>query len=119
MDATEAKQLILKELERLEHAHKIRNFGMARVCGRRASGMAIGFWLEQEPREAYGNSYLAHLKALVDDERVHPEVRRAAQRLTAHKNVVNRQETSLDPLADAVLIIRYVERQTGASLLPV
>ncbi len=119
MDVTVVQQSILKELERLEHARKIRNFGMARVCGRRASGMALGFWLELEPREEYGTSYLAHLKALVDDENVHPEVREAAKRLTAHKDIVNRQEISLNPLSDAVLIIRYVESRVGQNLLPV
>ena len=119
MNATEVQQSILRELERLEHARKIRNFGMARVCGRRASGMALGFWLEREPREEYGTSYIGHLKALTNDPNVHAEVREAARRLTAHKDIFNRQEISLNPLSDAVLIIRYVENRTGQQLLPV
>ncbi len=118
MAASDVQKSILNELERLEHARKIRNFGMARVCGRRASGMAIRHWLEKEPREDYGTSYMAHLKALVDDESIHPDVREAAKRLTAHKDIVNRQEISLNPLSDAVLIIRYVESKTGDLLLP-
>ncbi len=119
MEVSEVQKSILNELERLEHARKIRNFGMARVCGRRASGMAIGYWLEKEPREEYGTSYIAHLKALMEDETIHPDVREAAKRLTAHKDIVNRQEISLNPLSDAVLIIRYVENKTGDVLLEV
>ncbi len=118
MELEEIQKSVLHELERLEHARKIRNFGLARVCGRRASGMALGYWLEKKPREAYGTSYLAHLKALVEDETIHPDVRAAAKRLTAHKDIVNREVISLNPLSDAVLIIRYVENQMGESILP-
>ena len=48
---------------------------------RRAAGMALNAWLHIEPREAYGRSYLDHLRALANDASVPPQVRRAAQAL--------------------------------------
>ncbi len=111
---------VTKELQKLEYATRIRNYGMARVCGRRASGMAIHYWLEKESREGdYGSSYINHLKALAEDESIHPDVRAAAKRLTVSKDKVGKQEISVNPLADAILIIRYVEHRLNEVIFPV
>lgn len=120
MSETSIQTSVTKELQKLEYATRIRNYGMARVCGRRASGMAIGYWLEKEHRsEDYGTSYMSHLKALAADEDIHPNVRAAAKRLTTYKYEVGKQEVSVNPLADAMLIIRYVEHKLNEVIFPI
>ena len=118
MIETDIQTMVLKELQKLEYATRIHNYGMARVCGRRASGMVIGYWLEKEPRsEDYGTSYMSHIKALAADEEIHPDVRAAANRLIANKEFVGNRKMSIDPLSDAVLIIRYVEHKLDEVIL--
>jgi len=120
MRAISIQDSVAKELQKLEYATRIHNFGMARVCGRRASGMAIHYWLEKKPRDGnYGSSYINHLKALAEDEAIHPDVRAAAKRLSVSKDQVGKQEISVNPLEDAILIIRYVEHRLNEVIFPV
>ena len=87
------------------------------VQARRAAGMALNALLWAGPDEAYGRSYVEHLRALAADGTVRDDVRKAALRLldmSLQQEVVQlgRGTTSIaDP---AALIIEYVR----ALLLP-
>ncbi|MBK7631484.1 MAG: hypothetical protein IPJ23_12410 [Ignavibacteriales bacterium] len=95
------------ELNQGEHAKEIGNIGQARVCARRACGMAIEHWLEFHPNRNYGASAITMLTKLQEDHTIPKEIRDAAERLT--KKVDGNFETGVteDPLIDGETIIEY------------
>ena len=95
------------ELKHGEHAKEIGNIGQARVCVRRACGMAIEHWLEFHPNRNYGASAITMLVKLQEDHTIPKDIRDAAKRLT--KKVDNNFETGIeeDPLKDGEMIIEY------------
>jgi hypothetical protein len=105
------KEIILKhieaELNRAKGALEEGNTGMARVCARRACGHAISFWLQNNPREDYGESAMNQLKNIQNDEVVPVEIREAVVRLTT--KISNRDISPFtdDPIADANIITNY------------
>ncbi len=105
------KEIIIKkintELTKAEQALKEGNEGMARVCARRACGNAISFWLEDNPRQGYGESSMNQLKNIQVDDMVPEEVKDAAKRLTAQISGQFGSSISSDPINDANTIIKY------------
>jgi hypothetical protein len=95
------------ELTQGAHAKEIGNIGQARVCARRACGMAIEHWLEFHPHKNWGASAITMLTKLQEDHRMPKEIRDAAERLT--KRVDNNFETGIeeDPLNDGKIILEY------------
>ncbi len=95
------------ELQIGEHAREIGNIGQARVCARRACGMAIEYWLGCNPKKDYGASAITMLTKLQEDYQIPKNIRDAAERLT--KKVDNNFETGVaeDPLKDGEMIIEY------------
>jgi len=69
----------LGELSRAEKAYGERNARAGLAGARRAAGMGLNARLVAEPNEAYGRSYVDHLRALVRDGDVPEAVRGAAQ----------------------------------------
>jgi len=80
-DAEEWLRAAANELARAEEAllHKQQRPGVAGA--RRAAGMAWNAVLVAAEDEAYGRSYMDHLRALAKDERVAEPVRAAAEQL--------------------------------------
>jgi len=80
-DAEEWLRAAANELTRAEEAllHKQQRPGVAGA--RRAAGMAWNAVLVAVEDEAYGRSYMDHLRALAKDERVAEPVRAAAEQL--------------------------------------
>ena len=80
-DAEEWLRAAANELQRAEEAlaHKQQRPGVAGA--RRAAGMAWNAVLVAAEDEAYGRSYMDHLRALAKDERVAEPVRAAAEQL--------------------------------------
>jgi len=80
-DAEEWLRAAANELTRAEEAllHKQQRPGVAGA--RRAAGMAWNAVLVAAEDEAYGRSYMDHLRALAKDERVAEPVRAAAEQL--------------------------------------
>lgn len=95
------------ELTRARKAIKENNIGMARVCVRRACGISISFWMEDNPREGYGESAMNQLRSIQSDDTIPKEIKNAAERLTTH--VVNQSNSpfTTDPIADAKIITNY------------
>ncbi len=73
---------IEEELARAESARARRNEGQARVCARRAAGIAAREYLKQTGVAVRTTSAYEHLKLLADQSRLAPDLRRAAVHLT-------------------------------------
>lgn len=97
----------MSELNTGRQAKQIGNIGQARVCARRACGMAIEHWLLTNPQKDWGASALTMLNKLQEDHRIPKDIREAAFRLT--KRVDQNFETGIeeDPLKDGEMIIEY------------
>ena len=97
----------MTELKTGEHAREVGNMGQARVCARRACGMAIEHWLLINPHKDWGASALTMLNKLQEDHLIPKNIREAAFRLT--KRVDQNFETGIeeDPLKDGEIIIEY------------
>ncbi|MDT3695083.1 MAG: hypothetical protein ROY99_01750 [Ignavibacterium sp.] len=108
---TKVKDLIytiaLSELRAGEQASKIGNIGQARVCARRACGMAIEYWLKSNSDKDWGASAITMLNKLQEDCSIPKNIREAAFRLT--KKVDRNFETGIeeDPLIDGEMIVKY------------
>jgi hypothetical protein len=107
--AGEGRERIALELSRAEEARLAGNEGMARVCSRRAAGMALG--ARRVVRGGRDEDALALLRGVASEEGVPQEVRKAAERLTARVRPDFTPAHSHDPIEDARTIIRYC---TGA-----
>jgi HEPN domain-containing protein len=70
-------QLALAELRRAEASVKSRDRGAGLAGARRAAGMALNGALSVEPDDAWGRSYVDHIRALAHDESVPEKVREA------------------------------------------
>ena len=95
------------ELTRAKKAVEDGNVGMARVCVRRACGISISFWLEDNPHQGYGESAMNQLRSIESDDTIPKEIKDAAVRLTTH--VVNQSNSpfTTDPIADAKIITNH------------
>jgi hypothetical protein len=95
------------ELNRAKKALEEDNIGMARVCARRACGNAISFWLQNNPRQGYGESAMNQLRSIHSDDAVPKEVKDAAERLTTHVANQSDLKFTTDPIADAKILTNY------------
>jgi len=71
----------LAELRRAEASLKAHDHAAGLAGARRAAGMALNGALLVEPREAWGRSYVDHLRALPRDETLPERVREASRHL--------------------------------------
>jgi hypothetical protein len=95
------------ELTRAKKALEEGNIGMARVCARRACGNAISFWLEDNPRQGYGESAMNQLRSIQSNDTVPKEVKDAAERLTTHVTNQSDSPFSDEPITDAKILTTY------------
>jgi len=107
MTREEAIQHIEKEFAAARVAEKNGNEGMVRVCARRAAGIAIGFWLESNPRKTWGVDAMSRLRALQLDDSIPQEVKESAKRLTTKITERFTSPFPTHPLDDAQQIIQY------------
>ncbi|MGH2523812.1 MAG: hypothetical protein ACRDH2_15005, partial [Anaerolineales bacterium] len=63
-------EAIEKELARAQEAREAGNEGQARVCARRAAGLAIRAWYQQRDGPGWGGDAMKQLGRLQADERV-------------------------------------------------
>ena len=95
------------ELSRVNQALEEGNIGMARVCARRACGISISFWLENNPRQGYGESAMNQLRSIQSDDTIPKEVQDAAERLTTKVADQTTSPLSDDPITDAKIITNH------------
>lgn len=93
------------ELSLAQKAWEEGNDGQARVCARRAVSLALDHWREQRGEPPLPGDTLAHLRWIQQQTQFPSEVLLAAQRLSTKVTERNRAPFSIDPIADARLII--------------
>jgi len=95
------------EISLARKALAIGNVGKARVCARRAAGIAVTYWLDLHPELHWGESAIGMLNKLTEDNSMDGEIRNAAARLTASVKNQNPLQFTQDPLYDSNIIINY------------
>lgn len=101
----ELRLAIDKELENAEKARRNENEGMARVCARRAAGMAAqDFLFRQGVQLRRGSAYDA-LKLLLTFPGLQPHLQAAAAHLTATVSQEFTLPEEIDLIADAKKLI--------------
>jgi len=100
--------LIEQELATAEQALKIGNQGKARVCARRAVGLADDVWLAKHSVPPIRGDALAHLRRIQQDSSLPSHVREAAERLFTAVTQKASAPFSTDPIGDARIIIGYL-----------
>lgn len=104
---------IAEELEAALRARRGGNEGKARVCARRAAGWAVGYAFEDTfAGKPTANAYLL-LQWLADHQGAAPDLRSAADRLTARIDEEHELPYPEDPLEDANLIVERLMGDLG------
>ena len=108
-------ELIEKEFSTAREALKMGNDGKARVCARRAAGLAIAWFLSEHPNPAWGMDAMTQLLHLKEDPEFPQEIRDAAIHLTTKISERFTYPFSSDPMADARLIVHYFQSRMDAN----
>jgi hypothetical protein len=99
--------LIERELARGRRALADGNEGMARVCARRAAGIAIGHCLDESRRSGWAADAVHRLRSVEGDGTFPESVRQAARRLTARVREDFTSPFQENPLDDAHIIVTH------------
>ena len=99
--------LIEQELAVAEAAWKAANEGKARVCARRAVGLATDWWLDRLPVRRWRGDAMEHLRQIQRQPSFPLPVRQAAERLSTPVPRRDAAPFTTEPLADARVIIEY------------
>jgi len=111
MDANQAP--VEKELAQAHKARAMGNEGQARVCARRAAGIAIREWYKRRAEAGWHGDAMKQLQRLQADMLAPEEVRAAARRLTTVVSLDHRLPFADDPIEDAQGIIEFARREGG------
>jgi hypothetical protein len=103
-------QQIEAELASARAARAAGNEGRARVCARRAAGLAARDFLTR--RGVRAGSVLEALKLLASLPGLAPEIRAAVDRLTQRVDLEFRLPAQVDLIAEASRLIERLEQQT-------
>lgn len=109
---TQANQ-IAKELRTAETALREGNNGKARVCSRRAVALATEDWLERRSQTGQGQDAMHHLWTIQHDKTIPQAIREAAERLQTRITARKTAPFTVDPVADARLIIDHLIPDTS------
>ncbi|TAK56731.1 MAG: hypothetical protein EPO24_10735 [Bacteroidetes bacterium] len=112
-EAELARERISKEMTLAETFRKQGNEGRARVCARRAVGIALVWYYESRKINITNPDVIELMKRVLSDSIVPDDVQQAAQRLSAKITSEFQYASSSDPLADARCIIDFVLKETG------
>jgi len=100
---------IQQELAAARQARQAGNPGRARVCARRAAGLAIRAWYQAREGPGWGGDAMKQLKRLAADPAAVTPARAAAQRLLTKVDFDHKLPFDEDPLDDARVIIEAVQ----------
>jgi len=92
------------EFEKAEQARTRGNEGQARVCARRAAGIAIREYLTRQGIRPPSASAYDLLNLLKDDPRLPPDLRLAADHLTLRVSEEFKLPVNVDLVADARML---------------
>jgi len=99
---------IESELKRAEAAQAAGNAGLARVCARRAAGIALRGWSGQ-----VGDA-MKQLGKLQQDHRMPENIREAARRLSTKVQLDHTLPFKSDLIEEARMIIEYLQGSSHA-----
>jgi len=105
--------LIEEELAAAEAARQDSNDGKARVCARRAVALATEAWLARLPIPRWRGDAMAHLRQIQQDESFPLPIRQAAERLSTPVTRQHAAPFTINPIADARLIIAHLNSNTS------
>jgi len=103
------RRAIEEELSQAENSRLNKNEGRARVCARRAAGMAARDFLSRQGARTRNNSAYEALKILADFPDLAAELRTAAELLTARVNEAFTLPSDVDLIAEARKLIGGLE----------
>ena len=89
------------ELEKAEQARARQNEGLARVCARRAAGIAIREYLSRQGIHSPSTSAYDLLNLLKDDPRLSPDLKQIADHLTLRVTEEFKLPVDVDLVAEA------------------
>ncbi len=95
------------ELAQAQKAREAGNEGQARVCARRAAGLAIREWYNRRLKSGGQGDAMKQLQQLQADPLVPKAIRTAAQRLTTKVNLDHKLPFADDPIEDARRTIEF------------
>jgi len=98
---TEWKEKLQKEFELAESARERGNEGQARVCARRAAGIAIREYYTRRGYHIRTPSAYDLLQMLADEPQLSPELKKSADYLTLRVNKEFNLPVDVDLLAEA------------------
>jgi len=107
VEIEQARAGIRRELESGEAACVAGNDGKARVCARRAAGIAIAYWLYHHPERIWGLDAMTRLNHVRADSTFPAEIREAATRLTTKITGRFSSAFSTNPLDDCRILADY------------
>lgn len=107
-----------QELRAAEEAWKVGNEGKARVCARRAVALAATSWSTRMGQAPGPADVMERLRRIQQHAAFPVSVREAAERLSTAVTKRRAMPFTVDPLADAGLIIRYLTADARDSELP-
>lgn len=99
-----------QELTRAQQARAEGNEGRARVCARRAAGLAIRAYYQRRDGIQWGGDAMTQLKRLQNDEAVPEAIRAAAVRLTTVVDFDHKLPFEEDPVEDARGVVEFVAK---------
>ena len=99
------QQAVNQEFARAHTARSKGNEGQARVCARRAAGIAIGEYLLRHKLPNPGPSAIDRLKFLTTQPDISPEVLRAIQHLTQRVDTNHNLPAGVDLIQEANILI--------------
>lgn len=108
MDILQIQTVIEEELTAAHDSRLKGNEGRARVCARRAAGLAIGIYFENLSGEKPPRSVYKLLQWFTEQEEIPEQLRRSAQRLTVHVTPEFELPHEEDPIHDAQAIITAI-----------
>jgi hypothetical protein len=114
MDRASLRHRVAREMEIADEARAAGREGRARVCARRAAGLAAMHLLEREGASPRSRSALDALKGIAEMQGLSPELRSAAARLTARVTEAFALPHGEDALADARAVIAACLEERGS-----
>ena len=107
MKPEDARKQIEGEFDSARQALKRGNDGRARVCARRAAGIAIALRLQKRDATAWPPDAMNQLRFAERDLSLPEDVRNAAARLTARTTREFSPRFDTNPIEDAQILVRH------------
>jgi hypothetical protein len=99
------QQAIIKELDQAQFAREAGKEGMARVCARRAAGIAIGKYLEENNFPDPGPSVMDRLQSLCAIPHIADRTKRSANLLSLRVDTYHQLPIDADLIEEAQSLI--------------